>query len=103
MSKTPFSSKCAILGSLWLNYREDAAKNETWSSFFAYNDIALPMAYCLAEGLVKLNEEDGGEDIIEETWQMFCEFISIDAEGKYENIAQAFDASSNPPLETSDE
>ena len=99
MSKTPFSNKCLILGSLWLNYREDAATNETWKAFFDYNDVALPMAYCLAENLVKLNKEEDGESFIEETWTIFCEYIDIDPEGEYENIADAFGASMNPPLE----
>jgi hypothetical protein len=103
MSKTPFSSKCVILGSLWLYYREEAAQNESWSSFFAYNDIALPMAYCLAEGLVSLNEDDAGEEIIDETWIIFCEYIDIDPDGSYETIADAFDASPNPELATADE
>lgn len=103
MSKTPFSDKVTILAELWLNYREQAAQDEAWSSFFAYNDIALPMSYCLAENLVLLNEEDAGKEIIEETWKIFCEYIDIDVDGKYENIAEAFAASSNPPLETIDE
>jgi hypothetical protein len=100
MSKTPFSNKCDILGSLWLNYREDAATNETWQAFFDYNDVALPMAYCLSEGLVDLNKNNDADSLIEETWTIFCQYIDIDPEEEYENIADAFGASLNPPLET---
>jgi len=103
MSKTPFSNKCLILGTLWLNYREDAASNEAWSLFFSYNDIGLPMSYMIAEGFVNLNEESAGEEIIEETWQGFCEYINIDPDAEYNDIAAAFDASPNPALEDVEE
>jgi len=98
-SKTPFSNKCLILGTLWLNYREEAAQNEAWSDFFSYNDIGLPLAYMIAEGFVTPNDDSTGEEIIEETWTLFCEYIDIDPEGEYKDIAEAFGASPNPPLE----
>lgn len=103
MSKTPFSSKCLILGALWLNYREDAAANEAWSQFFSYNDIALPMAYMIAEDLVHLNSDSGADELIDETWKFFCEYINIDPDGEYNDIAEAFGASEQPPLEFDNE
>lgn len=98
MSKTPFSSKCDVLGGLWLYYREEAQKNEDWSEFFRYNDIGLPMAYALSEELVETATEDGTE-LIEETWLMFCSYINIDPDGEYKTIVDAFESSSQPPLE----
>jgi hypothetical protein len=99
MSKTPFSNKCEILGSLWLNYREEARTNEAWESFFEYNDIGLPLAYFISDALVSPTDEDATFLLIDETWEMFCKYIDIDPEDMYEDIAEAFGASKNPPLE----
>lgn len=97
MSKTPFSSKCDVLAGLWLYYRDEAQKNSDWVDFFRYNDVGLPLSYVLAENLVDAATEDGTQ-IIEETWQMFCEYINIDPDGEYASIVDAFDASEQPPL-----
>ena len=95
-----FSNKCAVLGELWLFYREDAAANEYWTQFFRVNDIALPASYLIDAGYVEMTDDSDLEQYVDETWKMFCEFISIDADGEYESIAEAFGASSNPPLDS---
>ena len=95
-----FSNKCAVLGEFWLFYREDAAANEYWAQFFRVNDIALPASYLIDAGYVEMTDDSDLEQYVDETWKMFCEFISIDANGEYESIAEAFDASSNPPLDS---
>lgn len=103
MSNTPFSNKCAIIGSLWLNYREESKSDESWEAFFTYNDIGLPLSYFLAEEYVTINEDSGAEEIIEETWDMLCDYIDVDPDGAYKNITEFFDASPNPPLEDNEE
>lgn len=103
MSKTPFSDKCYILATLWLHYREDAKKNEAWNSFFTYNDVALPMSYVLSEEIVMPSEDGEAERLIDETWGIFCDYIEIDPNGKYETLQDTFDASKRPPLEPNDE
>jgi len=97
MSKTPFSSKCDIIGALWLYYRDEAMDNEAWRDFFDYNDIGLPLAYLIAEGLAESTGEQT-ETLVGETWQMFCDYINIDPDGEYMNIVEAFEASDQPPL-----
>ena len=99
MSKTPFSKKCEILGAMWLNYREEAEGNEAWEAFFDYNDMALPMAYFIADGLVNPSGSDETITIIDETWDLFCQYIDINPEAMYEDISAAFAASPQPPLE----
>lgn len=99
MSKTPFSNKCAVLGGLWLNYREEAETNEAWKDFFDYNDVGLPLAYMNAEGLANSKNIKEAVSLIEDTWKMFCEYIEISPDGDYENIADAWNASSLPELE----
>lgn len=93
-----FLSKCKVLGELWLFYREDAATNEAWSQFFSYSDVALPAAYIINEGYVNEEVEPELEAFIDESWEIFCEYIDIDPNGNYEGIAEAWNASSNPPL-----
>lgn len=100
MSKTIFSTKCEILGDLWLFYREDIKNNQAWMDFFEYNDVALPLAYVVKERYATINEGSDAVAFINETWDMFCEYVQIDKDGKYDNIAEAFDASPNKPLET---
>lgn len=100
MSKTPFSSKCDVLGELWLYYRDESADHEEWAQFFAWADVALPLSYMLWQGLAVLPAtEDGSyaENIIEQTWTTFCEMISIDPDAEYAGIDDAWNASPNPP------
>ena len=100
MSKTPFSSKCQVLGELWLYYREDSADHDEWAQFFAWADIALPLSYMLWQELAILPATDGGmesEQLIEQTWTTFCEMISIDPDAEYSSIADAWGASPNDP------
>ena len=88
---------CDVLSDLWLNFREEAQENEAWSNFFDYNDISLPLSYMVAEDLV-LGMTEQAATLIKETWVMFCEHISIDPNGFYADIEDAFMASPNPPL-----
>jgi hypothetical protein len=101
MSKTNFSDKCKVIGDLWLFYREDIRGNEAWEDFFGYNDIALPLAYLIASDIALPGED--AEQYINETWDMFCDYIGIDPDGKYSSIADAFDASPNEPLKVEEE
>ena len=50
ITTTPFSSKCEILGELWLKYRADYPDLE---DFIEYNDLGLPIAYAIANDIVK--------------------------------------------------
>lgn len=93
--------QCVALGELWLFYREDAKHNEAWNDFFEWADIGLPLAYMISQDLADPKEE--AETFIEETWEAFCEMISIDPEGDYDNLAECFEASPNPPLDREEE
>lgn len=95
MSKTTYSSKCDILGSLWMYYRE--TDNDIWREFFEWADLGLPLAYHVWQGYCTLKPE--GKSIVDETWATFCEMISIDPDDKYTDLRSALGASSNPPLE----
>ena len=94
-----FSTKCNVLGTLWAYYRDDIEGSESWQDFFKYNDVALPLAYMIDNGYATMIEDSEAPSFINETWEMFCEYINIPADGDYKNIGEAFDASTQPPLE----
>lgn len=48
-SKTSFETKMEILSELWLNYRKDPE----FKDFIEYNDLGLPLAYAISEGIVE--------------------------------------------------
>jgi hypothetical protein len=97
-SKTVFSKQCEILGSLWLDYREEAKGNQVWGDFFAWADISLPLAYVAWQGIATIKSDS--KSYVSEAWEVFCEMISIDANAKYENLGECFDASPNDDLES---
>ncbi len=49
MEETTFENKALILADLWMNFRND----EEFQDFVDYNDLGLPLAYALANGVVK--------------------------------------------------
>ncbi len=69
------ADKAGILGELWINFRDD----EDFSNFIEYNDIGLPLAYYVAEGLVK-EISPLGEQYIVETFEMFIQAIELTEE-----------------------
>lgn len=77
-----FSSKCEILGELWIDYKEE----EQFSDFIEYNDIGLPLAYAVSTGLAKV--EPQGELYINETWDLLLEALSLDPNLEWESLDQ---------------
>jgi hypothetical protein len=69
-----FADKTGILGQLWIDFRED----EKFSAFMEYNDIGVPMAYFIAEGLA--NPTPLGEQYVEETLDMMFTLLEITEE-----------------------
>jgi hypothetical protein len=69
---TTFENKCLILADLWLNYRND----EQFEDFIEYNDMGLPIAYAIAEGIVKSTEV--AEGFINETFDLLLGGLSIE-------------------------
>lgn len=51
MSETTFENKAGILADLWQDYRED----EDFQDFIEYNDLGLPLAYAVANGIAESN------------------------------------------------
>jgi hypothetical protein len=64
--------KTGALASLWLEFKED----NDFADFIKYNDIGLPMAYYVAEGLVA-DLTPLGEQYIIETFDMLLKLIDV--------------------------
>lgn len=67
-----FADKTGVLGQLWIEFRGD----EDFSDFMEYNDLGLPMAYMVAEGLIK-ECSPVGDDLINETFSMFLALLEV--------------------------
>lgn len=72
---TTYFSKASILADLWLNYRND----EEFQDFIEYNDIGLPLAYAIANDIVK--STDIAERFINETFELFISGLGIEDTG----------------------
>jgi hypothetical protein len=75
ITTTLFSDKCQILAELWLNYRDDPE----FEDFLEYNDLGLPIAYALANSVVKSTEM--AEKFVEETFDLLLASLEIEDEG----------------------
>lgn len=67
-----FADKAGVIGQLWIEFRND----EDFSAFMEYNDLGCPMAYMVAEGLIK-ELTPVGETMVEETFNMFLELLEV--------------------------
>lgn len=70
----PFADRCGILGRFWIDFRED----EDLKPFVEYNDVGLPLAYFIAEGLV--TGTPLSEQYINETFEIFLQAMNVTEE-----------------------
>lgn len=82
---TPFSNKCQILGDLWMSYRD----NEDFIDFIEYNDLGLPLAYALANSIVKPTPL--AEGFINESFFLFLESLGIESDTGFESLDELLD------------
>jgi hypothetical protein len=80
--KSKISKKCQLLADLWISYRDD----DNLSEFVEYNDVGLPLAYIVHNGLATITDE--GKKYIEETYLMFCASIGIDENQEFDNLEE---------------
>jgi hypothetical protein len=78
-SPTPFSTRCEILSDLWLNYKAD----DEFKDFIQYNDLGLPLAYSLAEGIVEATPI--ATNFVNETFELLIAGLGIEDES-FENL-----------------
>lgn len=76
---TSFETRCEILSDLWLNYKAD----DEFKDFIEYNDLGLPLAYAVAEGIVEATPI--ATNFINETFELLVAGLAIEDEG-FENL-----------------
>jgi hypothetical protein len=84
--KTLFEHKAAILADLWLNYRND----EEFVDFVEYNDLGLPLAYAISEGIVESTEL--AARFVEETFELLLIGLDIDGDTGFETLDDMLEA-----------
>jgi hypothetical protein len=83
---TPFEKRCEILADLWLSYRDD----ETFTDFIKYNDLSLPFAYGLANGLIDYSASDNIKPFVNEAWDLFLIGLEIE-DDNYDTLNEVLD------------
>jgi len=76
---TSFSSKVSILAEVY----SEALWNAELKDFADINDIALPLAYLVENEFATIT--DKANSYIEETWEMLCTLLKVDATATYES------------------
>lgn len=67
LNNTPFDERCDILATLWNDHRD----NKELQDFIEYNDLGLPLAYFVSQGLVTIHDE--ARPYIDETFMLLLE------------------------------
>jgi hypothetical protein len=83
MSETTLENKASILSELWLGYKTD----DNFEDFFAYNDLGLPLAYAVANNIVKATEVSNR--FINETFTLLLASLEVEDEG-FEDLDDVF-------------
>jgi hypothetical protein len=76
---TSFETRCEILSDLWLNYKAD----DEFKDFIVYNDLGLPLAYAISEGIVETTPP--AENFINETFELLLAGLGIEDDG-FDNL-----------------
>lgn len=77
---TPIEVRYDILSELWIEYRDQGEFND----FIDYNDLGLPLAFALAEGIVK--PTDKSTVIVNETFDLFLATLEIEEDAGYDSL-----------------
>jgi len=68
-------NKALILSELWLGYKND----QNFEDFFSYNDLGLPLAYAVANNIVKATEVSN--KFVNETFELLLASLEVEDEG----------------------
>lgn len=71
---TEFQFKCVILADVWLNYRDDPE----WEDFINYNDLGLPLAYMIANGIVEKENAAIGVPFVDEAFRLLLDGMGVE-------------------------
>lgn len=83
--ETTKEAKISILADLWMDYRGE----EQFKDFMEYNDLGLPLAYLISNGLVKANET--AEGFVLEAFDVFLAGLNIKEDTGFETLDDLLD------------
>lgn len=83
-TNTPFNKRCEILEDLWMTYRSD----DDFTDFMEYNDLALPLAYAVANNIIESNKQV--EVFVNEAWDLLLKGFDIEDNG-FDNLDELFE------------
>jgi hypothetical protein len=81
--KTSFETQCDILAQLWIEHRQD----EDFKDFVEYNDLGLPLAYFISEGVALPTPL--AETYVGETFDLLLFALDVEDTG-FELLADIF-------------
>lgn len=84
MEPTTFRTRCQILAQLWMEYRDDTE----FQDFIEYNDLGLPLAYAIAEGIVE--STDIASNFINEAFDILLSALGVEDTG-YKSLEDLLD------------
>lgn len=86
MSETTMENKAIILSDLWQDYRED----EDFKDFITYNDLGLPLAYAVANGIAESNPMI--EQFVDESFRLLLVGLAIKEDVGFETLDDVLSA-----------
>ena len=84
MEQTAFTNRAKILAQLWMDYRDD----EEFEDFIQYNDLGLPLAYAIAEGIVE--RTDLASKFVNEAFDILLSALDVEDTG-FETLEDLLD------------
>ena len=85
MTETPTNLKAEILADVWMNFRDDTE----FVDFIEYNDLGLPIAYAIANGIVEMTPKAQG--FIDESFDLLLAGLGVEDNG-FENLDEIMEA-----------
>jgi hypothetical protein len=80
MNGTSFEVRCEILSELWFKYKNET----TFSDFISYNDLGLPLAFFLSEGIVSSTPK--AMAMVNESFDLFLAALDIKEDAGYDSL-----------------
>ena len=81
-TNTPLSDRADILAELWVQYKSDP----DFADFVSYNDLGLPLAYCVSHEIVEMNNQVGM--FIDETFDVLLTALGIEEDTGFEELGE---------------
>lgn len=83
-SGTDFDTRCTLLAELWIDHRD----NEELKDFIDYNDLGLPLAFVLGEGIATAT--DKAKIIVNETFDLLLASLGIEEDFGFDTLDDLF-------------